>query len=165
MNANGFFRLNKSLSPAQSNDVVSVTGTLSGSGTGTLTVSNAGPAIVVGDKFKLFNKAVTGAGSMAVTGAGMNWQNNLAVDGSITALSVNTGPVTNPTNLTFSVVGTNFSFSWPSDHLGWFLQAKTNSLLTTNGWADVAGSSATTNVLVPINKNFPMQFFRMSLQP
>ena len=165
LNANGFFRLNKSLSPAQSNDVVTVTGTATGSGTSTLTVSNLGPAIVVGDKFKLFSKAVTGAGSMTVSGAGMNWQNNLAVDGSITALSVNTGPATNPTNLVFSVVGTNFSFSWPADHLGWFLQEKTNSLLTTNGWADVAGSSGTTNVLVPINKNFPMQFFRMSLQP
>jgi len=167
LNANGFFRLNKTLVPGQTNDMVSVSGTLSSSGTGTITVSNVSPTgpIEVGDKFKLFNKAVTGAGSMTVTGAGMNWQNNLAVDGSITATSVATGPATNPTNLTFSVSGTNFSFSWPADHLGWFLQQKTNSLLTTNGWTDVAGSSTATNVLVPINKNFPMQFFRMSLQP
>jgi hypothetical protein len=147
--------------------MVSVSGTLSGSGTGTITVSNvnAAAAIVVGDTFKLFNKPVTGAGSMTVTGAGMNWQNNLAVDGTITATSTHSGPATNPTNLTFSVSGTNFSFSWPADHLGWFLQAKTNSLLTTNGWFDIAGSSSVTNVLVPINKNVPTEFFRMSLQP
>jgi autotransporter-associated beta strand protein len=162
LNGNAFIRVNKGLSPAQSNDVVSVSGALSSTGIGTLTVSNAGVALVVGDKFKVFNKAVPGAGTMTITGGGMNWANNLAVDGSITATSPNVGPATNPTNIVFSVSGGNFSLSWPADHLGWFLQTSTNLL---SNWVDVAGSSTVTNVAIPINTGAPSTFYRMSLQP
>jgi len=160
-----YIRINKSLSPGQSNDVVSVTGAITANaGNGTIVVTNAGPAIVVGDKFKIFNKAVTGAGTFNIVGGGMNWNNNLAVDGSISAASVSTGPATNPTNMTFSVSGGNLTIAWPADHLGWYLQQNTNSL-STNTWTDVAGSSTSTNAVIPINPNVPKAFFRMSLQP
>lgn len=162
LNGNVSIRVNKALSPSQSNDVVSVSGALSSTGIGTLTVSNAGAALVVGDKFKVFNKAVSGAGAMTITGGGMNWANNLAVDGSITATSANTGPATNPTNIVFSVSSGNLSMSWPADHLGWFLQTSTNLL---SNWVDVAGSSTVTNVVIPIDKTAPRSFYRMSLQP
>ena len=162
LNGNVSIRVNKAL--AQSNDVISVSGTLSSTGIGKLTVTNLGVALVVGDKFKVFSKAVTGAGAMTITGSGMNWANNLATDGSITATSVNTGPATNPTNIVFSVGGGNLSLSWPADHLGWFLQMQTNSL-TNAVWVDVAGSSTVTNVVIPFNQSLPAAFFRMSLQP
>ena len=163
LNGNVFVRVNKALSPAQSNDMVSVSGALTSTGIGTVTVNNLGVALVVGDKFKVFNKAVTGAGTMAITGGGMNWQNNLAVDGSITATSANSGPATNPTNMTFSVSGGNLSISWPADHLGWTLQSSTN--LTNAIWPAVAGSSTVTNVVIPIDPTVPRTFYRMSLQP
>ena len=164
LNLNGtvFVRVNKSLSPAQSNDVVNVSGALTSTGIGTLTVNNLGAALVVGDKFKVFNKAVTGAGAMTITGGGMNWQNNLAVDGSITAASANNGPATNPTNMTFSVSGGNLTITWPTDHLGWTLQSSTNLL---SNWVAVAGSSTVTNVVIPISQSVPRTFYRMSLQP
>src|SRR6201999_4234210 len=76
LNGNISVRVNKSLSPGQSNDLVSVSGAASGNGLGTVIVTNLGPSLVVGDKFTLFNKAVPGAGSMNVTGGGMNWANN-----------------------------------------------------------------------------------------
>ncbi|HWC61766.1 MAG TPA: autotransporter-associated beta strand repeat-containing protein, partial [Verrucomicrobiae bacterium] len=161
-----FIRINKALSPAQSNDVVSVTGAITANaGAGTITVTNiGGTAVSVGDKFKIFNKAVAGTGTFTIVGAGMNWNNNLAVDGSISAASVNTGPATNPTNLTFSVSGGNLSITWPADHQGWYLQMNTNSL-SSNTWTDVAGSNNGTNSVVPIDPNVPRAFFRMSLQP
>jgi fibronectin-binding autotransporter adhesin len=156
-------RVNKTLSPAASNDVVSVTGALTANaGNGTIVVTNAGPAINVGDTFKIFNQAITGAGTFNIVGGGMNWNNNLAVDGSITAASVSTAATT-PTNITFSVSGTNMTFSWPLDHLGWYLQMNTN--LTSNTWRTLFGTQNHTNTTVPINPGAPIEFFRMSLQP
>jgi autotransporter-associated beta strand protein len=161
-----FIRINKAASPGQSNDVVSVSGAIAANaGAGTITVSNIGvTAVNVGDKFKIFNKAVTGVGTFSIVGAGMNWNNNLAVDGSIIAASVNTGPATNPTNLTFSVSGTNLNISWPTDHQGWYLQMNTNSL-NSNSWTDVTGSNAGTNSVIPIDPAKPRVFIRMSLNP
>ena len=87
LNGNLLFEVNKSLSP-QSNDVATVSGALTNGGTGTLTVANLGPALAVGDKFKLFNKPLTNGAALTVTGGGIGviWANNLAVDGSITVL-------------------------------------------------------------------------------
>jgi autotransporter-associated beta strand protein len=84
LNGNLLFEVNKSLSP-QSNDVATVSGALTNGGTGTLTVANLGPALAVGDKFKLFNKPLTNGAALTVTGGGtgVTWANNLAVDGSI----------------------------------------------------------------------------------
>jgi autotransporter-associated beta strand protein len=160
-----FIRINKALSPGQSNDVVSVSGALSNTGTGTITVTNiGGTAVAVGDAFQIFNKAVTGGNTMTVTGAGMSWTNKLATDGSIVALSVASTVATNSTNITFSVSGGSLSLSWPADHLGWYLQMQTNGLRSTN-WVDVAGSSTVTNVVIPVNSKIPTVFYRMSLQP
>ena len=83
--------VNKSLSP--SNDFVVVNGGLTNTGTGspgmgTLTVSNLGPALAVGDKFTLFSKPMQNGAAVTVTGAGATWANNLAVDGSISVTAV-----------------------------------------------------------------------------
>ncbi len=70
---------------------------------------------------------------------------------------------TNPTNITSSVSGSTLSLSWPSDHLGWFLQTQTNSLslgLKTN-WFDVPGSAALTNTSSTIDTTSPTVFFRL----
>jgi hypothetical protein len=72
-----------------------------------------------------------------------------------------------PTNVTASVSGGNLSLTWPGDHLGWYLQAQTNTLASGLGtnWVDVPGSSSVTNVVVPINPGNPAVFYRMSLNP
>ncbi len=79
-------KVNTSL--AQSNDVVVVTGGLTNNGTGSVIVTNLGPTLVVGDSFTLFNQAMTNGGALTVSGGGATWANNLAVDGSITVLTV-----------------------------------------------------------------------------
>lgn len=78
-------KINKSL--AQSNDLVSVSGSLSSTNAGTLTVNNLGPALAAGDKFTLFSQPVTGGTNLTVTGGGVTWSNNLVNDGSIIVLS------------------------------------------------------------------------------
>jgi hypothetical protein len=65
------------------------------------------------------------------------------------------------------VSGQSLTLSWPADHLGWYLQSQTNSLSTGLGanWVDVAGSSATNTLVLPIVPGNPAVFYRMSLNP
>ena len=144
--------VNKSL--AQSNDLVVVTGTPVKTGTGTLTVSNLGPALRVGDKFTLFSQPLQNGAALSVTGAGATWSNQLAVDGSINVVAV-TRPTLNFTNL-----GDSLRFSWNTNLGTYQLQSQTNNLnlgLTAN-WADYPGGSPVT---VPIGITNETVFFRL----
>ena len=82
---------------------------------------------------------------------------------------VNVIPVnTTPTNVMFSVSGgTNLVLSWPPDHIGWQLQAQTNSLsvgLGTN-WVKMPGSSTTNQVFIPMVSTNGSVFLRMIFPP
>jgi autotransporter-associated beta strand protein len=94
--------VSKSASP--SNDVISVVGTLTNAGVGTVTVTNIGGTdLAAGDSFRIFNQGVSNALALSVVSAGdVVWTNKLAVDGSIAVLSV---PLPNvpATNLTIVV--------------------------------------------------------------
>jgi autotransporter-associated beta strand protein len=151
-------KVNRSL--AQSNDLVSVSGTLSCTNAGTLTVNNLGPALAAGDQFILFSQPVTGGENLAVSGGGVTWSNSLANDGSIVVLST---LASYSTNISYSVSGSTLTITWPATHLGWVLQQQTNSLsagLGTN-WTDMAGSSAVTSTNITINPALPTAFYRL----
>jgi fibronectin-binding autotransporter adhesin len=144
--------VNKSLSP--SNDFVVVSSTLTNGGTGTLTVTNLGPALVVGDKFTLFSQPVQNGAALTVKGEGVNWANNLAVDGSISVIA--------PPTLNFTQTGNSIQFSWTGSFR---LQAQTNSAsvgLGTN-WVNYP-SGFTSPITVPINKTNGTVFFRLISQ-
>lgn len=145
--------VNKSLSP--SNDVVVVTGVLTNTGTGTLTVSNLGPALMVGDKFNLFNKPMLNGAALLVTGSGANWANHLAVDGSISVIA----PMLN-----FTPTGDSLQFTWAGN--GFKLQAQTNSVNVglSGNWVDYPGGS-TSPVMVPIGVTNGAVFFRLVSTP
>jgi hypothetical protein len=155
--------LNKSLS--QSNSLFSVLGAINATG-GALQVTNFGPGLAVGDKFTLFSAPVNNGAVITVSGAGATWTNNLAVDGSITALTVTPTVNTNPTNITAVVSGGNLNLSWPADHTGWRLQVQTNSRssgLNPNpaAWSAVPGSSSVNAVSIPISSANGTVFYRM----
>lgn len=162
---NLLIEVNKSL--PQSNDLVVVSGVLTNAGTGVLTITNLGPALVAGDTFKLFSRALLNGGALTISpakpGAGLIWTNNLAFDGT---LGVVRSPIaTNSTNITASVNGTNLSVSWPMDHLGWILQVQTNPLtigIDTN-WATIMDSDITNQIFAPINVNNGGVFYRLKL--
>ncbi len=148
--------LNKSLSVTN----IVAAGTITRNG-GSVVVTNIGPALAVNDKFYLFSAPVTGFAT--VTGAGATWQNDLATDGSITALTVPVTVNTNPTNILVKVTGSQLVLSWPADHTGWSLQSQTNILakgLGTN-WVTIPGTTlynSYTNTIVPANSSV---FYRM----
>lgn len=149
-----------------------------GSGTivvngGTLTVTNRGPDLVKGDVFQLFNKAITGTGFTGITLPVSNalntiqyaYETNLAVNGSIKVL-VGLNPVDpNPTNITYTVSGNQLTLAWPASHIGWTLQAQTNTLNVgiSNNWVDVPGTSTINSTNITINSANGTVFYRMKL--
>lgn len=72
-------------------------------------------------------------------------------------------PPLNPTNITCTVLGGTLTLSWPTDHIGWRLQAQTNSLNTGlgNNWFDVPDSSSTNRVALPVDINNGSVFYRL----
>jgi autotransporter-associated beta strand protein len=158
--------VNTSLSPAS--DLCVVSGTLTNSGFGTVTVNNTGPALVAGNTFKLFSRVVAGGGNLTIAGGGLGtglaWTNNLAVDGTIAVLG---SVALNPTNITFYVTnGTALHLEWPADHLGWTLQMQTNGPgvgLSTN-WVDVPGSGTITSTNIPVDRAISTAFYRLHYQ-
>lgn len=154
---NALFRVDKS--QVQSNDLVIATGNITNALTGTVTITNIGAtAIAVGDKFQLFSGAVSNGAVMTVTGGGVAWSNNLAVDGSVVAM---VAIASYPTNMMLSVSGNTISLTWPSTHLGWILQSQTNSGISPTGWFDVANTSTVTNFPATLDATHPTIFFRL----
>ena len=98
-------------------------------------MTNLGPALAVGNSFKLFNKAVANGGTLGVSGGGVQWANHLAVDGSIavTSLTVPT-PVINA--VVIQANGTNFVFSGNNGPIGggFSVLSSTNLLTPLANW-------------------------------
>jgi autotransporter-associated beta strand protein len=154
--AKTFLKLNKSLTPA--NDLLIVSGSL-GTG-GDLVVSNAGPALVAGDRFQLFSQPISGPFNSVALPAGYTWTNKLAFDGSIEVL---VGFPTTPTNITV-VVGTGtITLSWPASYTGWLLQSQTNLLGVglANNWSTVPGSAAVNQMTMSVDLTKGTVFYRL----
>ena len=132
---------------------------------GALVVTNLGGALTTNNVFKLFTAGDLAGAFSSVTpppGVGLVWNTNtLPLDGT---LRIASGVVLTRTNLTAVVIGGNtLQLSWPADHLGWSLQAQTNTAsvgLSTN-WFKVPGSSTTNLLNLPIDPANPTVFFRM----
>jgi hypothetical protein len=132
---------------------------------GTLVIANTGTALAGGDQLSLFS-ATNYAGTFtnivpSTPGPGMAWDtSSLASNGTLGVIvTVNA----TPTNIVTQVSGNQLTLSWPADHIGWTLQAQTNAPgvgLGTN-WVNVAGSSVTNLVVLPIAPNNGSVFFRM----
>jgi autotransporter-associated beta strand protein len=148
------------------NDLIRVVGTNTYGGT--LVITNIGVTTLTnGTAFKLFSSS-TNIGNFATVsgtpGVGFNWSFN-PTNGVATVIGGGGGPATNPTNILFSLSGSTLTLSWPSDHLGWTLQAQTNAVtkgISTN-WSDIPGSSSGTQSVITINPAAPTVFYRLRL--
>jgi len=168
---NGTYRpnLNRTNSPSNCSQFASSGGAITFSGA-TLSVTNVGPKLQAGDSFQLFPGATAGFSATQLqtndvpNNAKYTWNNNVSTSGSITVATVAQIVNTTPTNIVASVSGKSLTLSWPADHTGWTLQTQTNSLtagLGTN-WVNVAGSTTTNQVVMPINPTNGSVFFRMT---
>jgi autotransporter-associated beta strand protein len=153
---NLWFWVNNSAVPNYNNMVV--TGTLTNTGTGTLTFINLGSALAPGNTFTLFNKAVANGDALTITGAGVIWTNKLAVDGTIAVLS--TIPTT-PTNISYALSGNTLTLNWPNNYLGWSLQSNSVGVTSTANWFTVTNSSSGTNFVITVDPAKTNVFYRL----
>jgi autotransporter-associated beta strand protein len=157
--------VNKSLSP--SNDLVVVSGALTKTGPGTLTVANLGPALAVGDKFTLFSQPVANGAALTVTGGGATWTNNLAVDGSIQVLTVTM--TQQPHIVTPAVSGAGLVFSGTNGlaNGGYQILSSTNVAAPLSSWTQIVSGtfdgSGKMSVTNAINLGEPQRYFLLRL--
>lgn len=163
-----FIRVNKAL--AQSNDLISVTGFLTNSGTGTVTMTNIGAAsLVVGDRFQIFSGAVQNGATLKVTGGGVTWANNLAVDGSVQVTLGYVALTNSPKITSFSLQSPNAVIGGTNGQTGAtaFLLTATNIAEPLSQWQTVAtdilaGSGFSFTASNAVNTNDTQQFFLLS---
>ena len=75
-----------------------------------------------------------------------------------------------PTNIVWNVSGGGggaLSLSWPTDYLGWVLQAQSNGLNVglTSAWHDMEGTAGITATNLALNTTNPAVFFRLRRGP
>jgi hypothetical protein len=134
-----------------------------------LSLSNLTAALASGDSFKLFNAASYSGTFANITpaapGTGLVWDTSSLTNNGV--LNVINAVNSNPTNLTAVVTGNQLTLSWPTDHIGWYLQSQTNALSTGLGtnWSDVPGATLVNSVNVTLDPANGSVFFRMSLNP
>ena len=165
LNGTALLKINRNGGSFQNDQIKLASGTLTGGGT--LTVTNIGAALQAGDTFQIFSAPSYGGGFAATNlpalGNNLYWTNTIASNGRIAV--ANTVSLV-PTNLLWSMSGTNLVLSWPSDHTGWRLLVQTNHLsmgvsLNTNDWTAVANATATNSLAVPLDNTLPTEFYRL----
>jgi autotransporter-associated beta strand protein len=163
-----YMELNRTNAAGGTNDQIAAASITLG---GTLTVTNIGPALHVGDTFKLFKSTAPLSGSIAAinlpatdgNNMAYTWTDNTTANGSITVLTAVSLVNTDPTNIVATVSGNQLTLTWPVDHTGWRLQAQTNSINTglSGNWVDVAGSTTVNSVTVTLDPAVGTVFYRM----
>jgi hypothetical protein len=73
------------------------------------------------------------------------------------------GTIVTPASIAVSINGSKVTLSWPADHLGWVLQAQTNTLTQGIGsnWVDVTGSGAATQTTIDVKPSDQAVFYRL----
>jgi len=156
--------VNNSSSPSSGEAIV--TGTLANSGTGTVSVSNLGPALATGNTFQLFNGPVSGGNTMTISGVGVQWANNLASSGSISVV----GPLPHPVINKVSYSGTGLIMSGTNGYTGggYYVLATTNLLLPLTSWTPVLtntfATGGTFSITNPVVAGTPAKFYTLKLQ-
>jgi hypothetical protein len=137
---------------------------------GTLAVTNVGAELQTGDTFQLFSTSgVSGFTSFALqtvdvpNNAVYTWNNTVTSNGKITVSSVGVLVNTNATPILYTNLGTSLVLAWPADHIGWKLQAQTNSLAVgvTGNWTTISNSITTNMVIIPLTRTNATAFFRL----
>jgi hypothetical protein len=162
-------RINKSL--AQSSDLISVSGgviTYAGSAAGPMTITNIGTVpLAVGDTFQIFNQAVQGGAAMTITGGGVTWANNLAVNGSIQVSFPYQILTTSPKITSFKLQSGSAIISGTNGVAGAtaFLLTTTNLLQPLSQWQTVGTNvlaSSSFTVTNSVSTSSPQQFYLLS---
>jgi hypothetical protein len=175
LGGNLFIRVNNSPPdplgiPPVTNDNFIVTDGATNIGSGTVTVSNVGPALAVGNKFVLFNGPVVGGAALTVSGGGVTWQNNLAANGSISVLTILPPPAPpSPGINAVSASAGNLVFSGTNGTVGgtYYILTTTNITLPLSDWTVLStntfGAGGVFSASIPIGASADGHFYSLEV--
>ena len=63
--------------------------------------------------------------------------------------------------LAIQLSGNVLTLSWPADHLGWFAQSNSVSVVSPGTWFDIPGSDSVTTLSLPMNAARTNVFYRL----
>jgi autotransporter-associated beta strand protein len=132
---------------------------------GSLVVTNIGTnAFTGGETFQLFVASGTKTGNITnitiLPATGAKGTFNPATG--ILTVSAPSYPTT-PTNITVSASGGNINLSWPANYLGWIAQSNAVSVVDSNSWFEIPGSSSVTSLLITPSPSRTSVFYRLRL--
>lgn len=146
--------------------VITAAGVVTKNGTCNIAISNS--VVNSGSVYPLVKYgSLAGAGSFVLSSVPSGVTATLTNDTSnlwiALKVSVGNNVNTNPTNITSVVNGNQLVLSWPADHIGWRLQAQTNSLSTGlgNNWVDVPNTAMVNSYTNVVNAANGSVFYRM----
>ena len=142
INGNLAIEVDKTNSPTA--DFITVVGTATNAGTGTLTVSNIGDTpLAINDSFQIFANPLPNGSALTVTGGGATWTNKLAIDGTIAVLAVSAQQVP-ATNLPITAGGANtFNLQgYGGASLSYNVFAYTNITAPMSSWWQIGTANA-----------------------
>ena len=151
---------NLTLSPATFSTFVTATQQL----TATVLPANATYPSVTWVSSNTTIATVSASGLVTANAVGSTTITATTLDGGFVRNSLVTVTNLPPTSLTLSQNSdSSITLSWPADHLGWYLQAQTNSLNTGLGtnWFIVPGSGATTQMIITPDPGNGAVFYRL----
>jgi len=133
---------------------------------GSLTLSNLAGTITALNTFKLFSATSYHGAFAALTptnpGQGLAWNTNtLAADGTLRVVSTSSATIALGRSAPCTPPSECFTVSWPVDHIGWRLQALTNSYGLGTNWLDVPNSIATGQMTFPLDPAAGCVFYRL----
>ena len=130
---------------------------------GTLVLKNTTGTLAPNDTFTLFPTPGTGTFTIVsqTPGQTVTWDTSaLATSGTVKVVSA---VASAPVAITSANTSSNLTLSWPAGQTGYTLQMQSNPLtvgISTN-WVNVAGSSSTNSMTVPINPANGSVFYRL----
>ena len=134
---------------------------------GTLVVNNVGTAAFTGGTtLKLFDAAAYvgdfASIAPAVPGPGMTWDtSSLKINGTLKVVGSGVNPT--PITMASAINGSQLTFSWPTDHIGWSLQTNAVDVSNPSLWFTLPGSTVTNEIIINIDQSRANVFYRMAL--
>lgn len=149
-------------------DQVIVTGTINYGGILTITnITSDANVPTTSDTFLLFSVSGTKTGNFSgIAGSpGTGLAYHFTPSSGVLSIVTQTY-VDYPTNITFGVSGNTLTLSWPADHIGWILQAQTNSLGAglsplAGNWTDISSSTSGGTSVITIDPTKPTVYYRL----
>jgi len=167
LQGNATMRINKT-GGSPSEDLLSVNGNLNYGGILTVTnITSDAAVLTTSDTFQLFSVSGSKTGNFSgiagSPGTGLAYRFTPA-SGMLSIVAQTY--VDYPTNITFSASGNALTLSWPADHIGWILQAQTNSLgaglsAVAGNWTDISSSTSVGTNVITIDPTQPTVFYRL----